>query len=342
MDGGSPDQAAQHVTASLVRRKDTGRDEEPGAAEVVGEDVEGPLQRRVGGVRRRPGLEALDHRGEVIRAIAGPVALHDRHDPVESQAGIDRGIGQQGPRAVGLLVELHEHQVPELLEAVSPALVLRGAVRPPAGAGAAPVEIQLAVVPARTGRTGRPPVLAQPRDAFAGDADPLHPEPLGLGVIGVDARPETVGVEAQHLGGELPRVVDRPLFEVVADRPVAEHLEERVVRRVADRRDVVVFQSGTAKALLTGGEVASRRGALPGDPGLERHHSGHGEEERRIVVGNERKAREPVMPAFFKEAKKSLPDLRAEHVQKYSAASCRCYWTLSAGGRSRRNYTHTG
>src|SRR5580704_11847965 len=95
------------------------------------------------------------------------------------------------------------------------------------------------------------------------------------------------------------------------------------MRRVPDRSDVVVLQPRAAKAFLTRDEVLRRWRALTGDPRFERHHSGHSEEKRRIVVGNERKAREPVMPAVFKEAKKSLPDLRAEHVQKYSTASCR-------------------
>ena len=110
------------------------------------------------------------------------------------------------------------------------------------------------------------------------------------GVIRVDARPETVGVEPEHLGRELPRVIDRAFFEVVADRPVAEHLEKRVMRRVADRRDVVVFQPRAAKAFLTRDEVARRWRALSGDPRFQRHHAGHGEEKRRIVVGNERES----------------------------------------------------
>src|ERR1700752_4489656 len=93
--------------------------------------------------------------------------------------------------------------------------------------------------------------------------------------------------------------------------------------RITDGRDVVVLQARTATALLALDQVARRWGALTRDPRLERHHSGHGEEKRRIVVGNERKAREPVVPALFEEAKKSLPDLRAEHVQRNSTASCR-------------------
>jgi hypothetical protein len=41
--------------------------------------------------------------------------------------------------------------------------------------------------------------------------------------------PDAVAVEAQDLGGELPRPTDRLGLEVVAEGEVAEHLEEAEV-----------------------------------------------------------------------------------------------------------------
>src|ERR1019366_10408270 len=118
---------------------------------------------------------------------------------------------------------------------------LRRAVGPPTRARTAPVEVELAVVPAGAGRPRCPPVLRESGDALLRLPDLLDPETLRLGIVRVDARPEPVGLEAEDLGGELPCVIDRALFEVVPDRPVAEHLEKRVMRRVTDGRDVVVL-----------------------------------------------------------------------------------------------------
>src|SRR5580658_8841156 len=157
----------------------------------------------------------------MVGRIAGRVALDDRDDPVESEPGVDGWVRQQRPRPVGLLVELHEHEVPELFPAVAPALAFGRAVGAPTRARTAPVVIDLAVVAARSGRPGGPPVLGQARDPFLRYADLLGPEPLRLRVIRIDARPETIRVEADHLGRKLPRVIDGALFEVVADRPVA-------------------------------------------------------------------------------------------------------------------------
>ena len=59
-----------------------------------------------------------------------------------------------------------------------------------------------------------------------------------------------MGGEAPALDDEFPCPGDGFLFEIVAERPVPEHLEERVVIGVvADVLEVVVFAAG-ADALL--------------------------------------------------------------------------------------------
>ena len=112
----------------------------------------------------------------------------------------------------------------------------------------APVPVHLRVGPARPRAADRPEVLGRrQRD------DPLrrHPDPLPEAdrllvgaelqprVAGVHADPDPVPVELQPLPHELGRVLDRALLEVLAEREVAEHLEEREVERVeADLVDV--------------------------------------------------------------------------------------------------------
>ena len=69
--------------------------------------------------------------------------------------------------------------------------------------------------------------VAQALDALGRHAHHVVPDLLGL-VVGVVHRdPDAVGVEAEHLGDELPRPRDGVGLEVVAEAEVAEHLEER-------------------------------------------------------------------------------------------------------------------
>ena len=73
---------------------------------------------------------------------------------------------------------------------------------------------------------------------------------VGLVVGDVDRDPEPVGVEAEDLGDELPRVRDGQLLEVVAEAEVAEHLEEDEVTGGAPDLVEVVVLAARPDALL--------------------------------------------------------------------------------------------
>ena len=135
------------------------------------------------------------------------------------------------------------------------------------------VEVELGARPARPGRPCLPEVLRarQPHDALRRDADPL---PRGdgdlvlaegeLGIAREDRRPEAVAIELHVLGDELPGEVDGAVLEVLAEREVAEHLEERQVpRRQADVVDV-----GRAEALLHRRQEPRGRLLVPEEVGL--------------------------------------------------------------------------
>src|SRR5262249_42010969 len=105
-----------------------------------------------------------------------------------------------------------------------------------------------------------------------------------------DGREEPLRSELPLACQELPRERNRVPLEVIAEREVAEHLEERVV---PERRTDVVQVVGLAAhphALLR------RRGAgvgallLAQEHVLELVHARVGEEQRWIVVGDERRA----------------------------------------------------
>ncbi len=67
------------------------------------------------GERGRRSDQALEQIDVVVRVRA----LHDSRDPLESHAGVDRRLGERGQLAVSRTIELHEHQVPDLDEAVA-------------------------------------------------------------------------------------------------------------------------------------------------------------------------------------------------------------------------------
>ena len=73
-------------------------------------------------------------------------------------------------------------------------------------------------------------------------ADLIRPDAVRLVVIGVDGRGDALAGDAELDGQELPGPVDRLALEVVAEAPVAEHLEQGLVaRRAADLLEVVVL-----------------------------------------------------------------------------------------------------
>ena len=205
------------------------------------------------------------------------MALEDGQDPLQARAGVDVLARQLGQAALGVPVELHEDEVPDLDEALV-AAVLGSAVV----AVALPlVEEDLRVGPAGPGVAHGPEVVlvAHALDPLGPQADRVDPDLLGLVVALVHRDPEPVAVEAEDLGEELPGHRDGLFLEVVPETEVAQHLEEGAVVGVgADDVDV-----GGPEALLDGGGPRPGRGLLAQEVGLERHHAGDREENRGVV-----------------------------------------------------------
>ena len=61
---------------------------------------------------------------------------------------------------------------------------------------------------------------------------------------------QVFGVDMKHINDILPREVNRALFEVVAKRPVAKHLEHRVVVGIVPHLLQVVVLTAHAQTLL--------------------------------------------------------------------------------------------
>ena len=180
-------------------------------------------------------------------------ALQHRGDALEPHAGVDRRARQLDALAAGVLLELHEHEVPDLDEAVAVGV---------GRAGRSARDLVAVVVEDLRARTARAGVAHRPEIVGAGDAHDLGvgqpgdllPQIERLVVVDIDRDHQAIGRQAEFLGDQVPGELDRAVLEVVAEREVAEHLEEGVMaRRVADIVEVVVLAAGAHAFLRRGG-----------------------------------------------------------------------------------------
>ncbi len=190
--------------------------------------------------------------------------------------------GQRCQRAVSIAIELDKHQVPKLDD---PRITGVDQRRP--GLVGCQVDVDFAARPTRARIAHLPEVVLlaagmDVRRINVGDALPklgglsIRLEPVGfvaLEIRGVQA----VLVDTPNVGEQLPGPLDGLLLEIVAERPVAEHLEERVVVGVLPDVVEVIVLPARPDALL---RVRSpRKGPRSGaqEDILELVHPGVGE-----------------------------------------------------------------
>jgi hypothetical protein len=122
---GAPHDLAQDVAAMFVGRHDAVGDEKGHGAQMVGDDAHRHICGIVSAGAVRPSgalTDGLEDRREEVRVVVRELALDHRGDALEAHAGVDRWCGQRFEAAVALAVELHEHVVPDLDEAIARAL----------------------------------------------------------------------------------------------------------------------------------------------------------------------------------------------------------------------------
>ena len=127
-------------------------------------------------------------------------------------------------------------------------------------------------------------------------------------------RPQAVGVEAEVVGHELPRVRDRVALEIVPEREVAEHFKKRVVAgRPSNLFEIIVFATDT-QALLRSHHA--RRGCLPiaEEDVFELHHPRVGEQQRGVLLRHERTTRHVQVVPPFEELDEPRSNLAGFHI----------------------------
>ena len=254
---------------------------------MVGNDAEGDIGFFLLGIaggaadrqRRAVGLAAeffqfvedrAENVGFVVRdACVGKIgqvfcALDDRSDAFEAHTGIDMAGGEGRKRAVRVGIELDEDEIPNL-NAVCGAFVDERAT---CVTGGREIDMQLRAGAAGAGFAHHPEVVllvavydvdgwieACCAEFFRPDFPSLFIARGGVAGFGiVDRGVEAGGREFPAADDEFPCPVDRLFFEIIPERPVAQHLEHRVVVGVeADIIEVVVFSSGSDAFLRIGG-----------------------------------------------------------------------------------------
>ena len=222
-------------------------------------------------------------------------ALEDGRDALQPHAGIDRRAGQVGADAAGRFLVLHEHEVPDLDEAIAVLLGRAGRAAPDMVAvvvedlGAGTAGAGIGHLPEIVGCERRALVVADADDALGRQADVVAPDVIGLVIGVVDGCEQALLRQLPDLGQQLPGPGDGVFLEIIAEGPVAEHLEEGVVARgVADRIEVVVLAARAQAALDVGrAHVAALFRAQ--EHVLELHHAGVGEQQGRVVARHQRR-----------------------------------------------------
>src|SRR6266566_6535986 len=330
--------SAQHVAATLVGGKNAVRQEKSYSATMIRDDAKrcalfSAIVFLLDGLRDR-----LDERLKEIGVEIVRFALHDRGDALEPRARINRGLRKRHQRSIGLSIELHEDEIPELEEPsrlcslderILGELLAHDLGPLALGAGwegkilgdVREVDEDLGARTTRSRVCHLPEVVvrAESVDARIWETGDLAPKGARLVVFFVDRNPDVLAIELQLLRDELPGEANRVALEVVAEGKIAEHLEERVMPGgMADLLEVVVLPAG-ANALLhgRGATRASRRLLLPEKHLLELHHPRVREHQRRVVAGHDRRARVHSVPLPLKVLGEFLADFGGVHRGKY-------------------------
>src|SRR6185437_5516267 len=245
---------------------------------------------------------------EEIDVIIVVHALEHGGDAFQAHTGVDGGARQWLAPAAGLLLELHEDEVPDLDEAVA---VLVRRARGTAG------DVRAVVVEDFRARAAGANLAHGPEIVGGADTDDLRfrqtgdaaPELERILVFGIDRDQQAVLGQTEILGDQRPGELDRAVLEVIAEREIAQHLEKRVMaRRVADPVEIIVLAAG-ADAFLRGSRARGLALFLPREDVLELHHAGIGEQQRRIVARDQRRGGHDLVAAFAEELQECGADI---------------------------------
>ena len=298
------DDTAQDIAAAFVGRDNTVRDHEHCGTGVVGDDTDGDIVILVRAVGLAGNFaDLVDDLTDGIDLEHIVNTLHNASKSFQTHTGVDVLLCELFVGAVAHVVELGEDVVPDFH--VTVAVAARLTVILAAAVLDAAVEVNFGAGTAGAG-TVFPEVvsLTEADDVFFRNADLVAPDIECFVVFFIDGRPQQVSGNFHRFGQEFPCPRNSLFLEIVAEGEVAEHFKERTVTcGVTD-----AFEVRRSDTLLAGADAVSGRGNFTCEELLHRCHTGVDEQERLVVVGNEREARQAKVILALKESEVLFAD----------------------------------
>ena len=228
------------------------------------------------------------------------------------------GLGRGLSVPFGLPIELHEDVVPDLHESIAVAgRTETDRLRTVQVRAAEVMDLGAAAAGARVAHL--PEVVRRPQFDDPIGRHEIQPSRVCIvvardaGLALEDRHEEPIGRQAPDAGQQLPGELNGVVLEVIAEREVAEHLEERVVpERRPDVVEIVVL-AADPHAFLRGRRPAVLALLASEKQVLELVHPGVGEEQRGIVVRHERPAGHDAMALRLEVLEKRATELRRGH-----------------------------
>ena len=120
---------------------------------------------------------------------------------------------------------------------------------------------------------------------------------------------EVIGIQLQHIYQILPGHIDGTFLEIVAEAPVSQHLEHRMVVGVVTYLFQIVMLSANSQTLLRVCGTECKRGGVAQEYIFELVHSRVCEHQRRVVLDYHRCARHDRVFLFLEEIQECLSNL---------------------------------
>jgi hypothetical protein len=134
-------------------------------------------------------------------------------------------------------------------------------------------------------------------------------------------------IKADFFRQELPHPCDLLFLEIIAERPIAEHLEKSRVAIVTHLLDIL-----RAEAFLRIRDAPAERMRLAEKIRHDRLHAGSGEKRRRIVFRHKRRRRHDRMPSFLEKFQIALADIFGLHGISVSGGKASSRFQTKYGG----------
>src|SRR5438132_4293335 len=286
---GPPVDPPQHIPATFVRGKDAVRHHEHHPPQVIRDDPHRTVV--IPACPVTLACRFLDRAENRLEEIAFVVAVHSLRQGGQSlqpHPGVNARLGERFENAFAVTVILHEDQVPDLQIPVAVAPDRAG--RLAAAQHCSLINQDLGTGAARTGVAHLPEIifLPHPNDPTGRYTDHPFPEAMGLIVLAKHRDPELVLRQPDHACQKVPREPDGVLLEVIPERKIPEHLEERMMASgIADVLQVIML-AACPQALLYRHRPLVGASLLAQEHALELVHAGIGEQESGISLRNQR------------------------------------------------------